>query len=275
MSDAVSIARRDFTNARRSKLLWGMVSIYVAFTALLFWAGTTGSQPNVSDALFGTMFLTALLLPLVVVAASYLAVAGERESNTITFLLGLPTTRRSVVAGKFLSRTAMMVLALGAAFLVGGVMAVALYPEPEFVLFGKFAALTTLLVAAYVGVTVGISAMSANRTQAIAGGVGFYFVTDVFWATGIANAGIRYVFETLLGLSLSEDLYSLIFNLSPVGSYLNTEHLMFDASQYPQLPGTAGEPFYLQPWFSVLILLAWVLVPLAIGYWRFRNAEIG
>jgi ABC-2 type transport system permease protein len=274
MTDAISIARRDFTNARRSKLLWGMISLYALFVGLVFWAGTTDPNPSVSDTLFLGMFMTALFLPLVAVAASYLAVAGERESNTITFLLGLPTARRSVVAGKFLSRTAMVLLALGIAFLIGALLGVLFYPSPELVQLAKFGAVTSLLVGAYVGTTVGISAMAANRTQAIAGAVGVYFITDIFWATNLAVVGIKFIFEQLLGLNLSQNIEELIFLLSPVGSYLNSFHLLFDPAEYSQLP-ELGDPFYLQPEFSVLILLAWIVVPLAIGYWRFANAELG
>jgi ABC-2 type transport system permease protein len=275
VSDALHVARRDFTSARRSRLLWGMIAIYVAFSALVFWAGTTVSEPNVPDALFNTMFLTTLLLPLVAIAASYLAIAGERESNTIQFLLGLPVARRSVVAGKFVSRTAMVLLALVASFVVGAAMAVALYPAPEFGLFLRFAGLTTLLIGAYVGTTVAISAMSSNRTQAISGSVGFYFLTDVLWVFGGGVFAVRFVFEELLGVSLASDVYQFIFVLSPAGSYLNTEHLMFDAADYPQLPPIESEAFFIQPWFSVVILAAWMVLPLAVGYWRFSRAEIG
>ena len=275
MSHAVTVARRDFTSARRSKLLWGMIAIYVGFSALLFWAGTTVDAPNVPDALFNTMFLTTLLLPLVAVAASYLAVAGERESNTVQFLLSQPVSRGSVVAGKFLSRTLLVLVALAISFVVGAVMSVTLYPEPAFGLFLRYAGLTTLLVGAYVGTTVALSASSANRTQAISLSVGFYFLTDVLWVFGGGTAAVRFVFEQLLSVSLAEEVYQFVFVLSPAGSYLNTEHLIFDAANYPQLPPIASDAFYVQPWFSVIILVAWSLVPLAVGYWRFRGAQIG
>jgi ABC-2 type transport system permease protein len=275
MSDAIAIARRDFTNARRSRLLWGLVAVYVAFVALLFWAGTTVEAPDVADAIFNAMFLTTLLLPLVAVGASYLAVAGERESNTVQFLLGLPTRRSSVVGGKFLSRLAVVLGALALAFLAGAAMAVALYPAPEWGLFLGFAALSTLLVAAYVGVTVGLSALVDTRTKAISLGVGFYFLTDVLWVFGGGTFAVRFVFEDLLGVTLAEDLYRLVYNLSPAGSYLNTEYLIFDPADYAQLPELGSGAFYVQPWFSVVILLAWVVVPLAVGYWRFRGADIG
>ncbi len=275
MSETLHVARRDLTSARRSRLLWGMIAIYVLFSALVFWAGTTVDAPNVADALFNTMFLTTLLLPLVAIAASYLAIAGERESNTITFLLSHPIRRRSVVAGKFLSRTAMVLLALGVSFAVGAVLAVALYPEPEFGLFLRYAGLTALLVGAYVGTTVGLSALSSNRTRAISLSVGFYFLTDILWVFGGGTFAVRFVFEELLSVSLAESVYQFIFILSPAGSYLNTEHLMFDAAEYPQLPEIASDAFYVQPWFSVLLLAAWIVVPLLVGYWRFRGTEIG
>ena len=272
---ALIVARRDFTSARRSKLLWGLIGIYVGFAALLFWAGTTVDAPNVPDALFNTMFLTTLLLPLVAVAAAYLAVAGERESGTVQFLLSHPVSRGSVVAGKFVSRTLMVLLALAVSFVVGAVMAATMYPEPTVGLFLRYAGLTTLLVGAYVGTTVALSATSSNRTRAISLGVGFYFLTDVLWVFGGGTAAVRFVFENLLAVSLGETFYQFVFVLSPAGSYLNTEHLIFDAANYPQLPPVASDAFYVQPWFSIVILLAWSLVPLAVGYWRFRDAQIG
>jgi ABC-2 type transport system permease protein len=38
---------------------------------------------------------------------------------------------------------------------------------------------------------------------------------------------------------------------------------------------SAGDPFYIQGWFMIVILAAWVVVPLALGTWRFGNAQIG
>ena len=34
-------------------------------------------------------------------------------------------------------------------------------------------------------------------------------------------------------------------------------------------------PFYLSEWFSALVLLAWILLPVLVGYLRFRTADLG
>jgi len=33
-------------------------------------------------------------------------------------------------------------------------------------------------------------------------------------------------------------------------------------------------PFYLEAWFSVVVLLAWGVVPILLGYWRFERADL-
>jgi ABC-2 type transport system permease protein len=70
LNDASAVARNDFRNVRRSRLLWGVVGVYVAFVALLFYTGGTGDNPAVTQTLFGAVFLTTLLLPLVAVAGA-------------------------------------------------------------------------------------------------------------------------------------------------------------------------------------------------------------
>jgi len=278
MSQTLTVARNDFRDVRRSKLLWGVMGIYVAFTALILYAEGTASEPDLATALFGQFFMTTLLLPLVAIAGSYLAIAGERESNTVAFLLSQPTSRAAVVAGKFLSRSLLIVGSLLVAFVVGGIIAVVMYPSLELGVVGPFVVLSIVFVGAYVGPSVAISAMTDTRSRAIAGAAGFYVLTDVlivFESFSLVNA-LRFLFAETLGLELGQHFYDFVFNLTPAGSHLNTMYFIFDPSTYQQLPALdATQPFYLKPWFSVVILLAWTVVPLAIGYWRFRGAELG
>lgn len=277
MNHVLAVARNDFLNARRAKLIWGVIAIYVAFAAILFYSGSTAAQPDVSQTLFLQVFVTALLLPLVAIAASYLAVAGERESNTMSFVLSRPVARRSVVLGKLLSRMTVLALALVAVLVVGILMAVALYPAPEVIDQLKFVGLTGLLVAAYVGTTIGISAACSTRSRAIAGAVGFYFVSNVLFLFGnISVVGmLRYVLEDLLSLGLAEATYTFIRSLSPAQAYLNSTLEIFNPTNFEQIQVPGELPFYLEPWFMVVILVVWTVVPVALGVLVFRNADIG
>jgi ABC-2 type transport system permease protein len=37
----------------------------------------------------------------------------------------------------------------------------------------------------------------------------------------------------------------------------------------------AGDPFYLQTWFVLVLVVAWTVLPVAVGYWRFDRADLG
>ncbi len=278
LNDASTVARNDFRNVRRSRLLWGVVGIYVAFVALLFYIGGTGDDPAVTQTLFGAVFLTTLLLPLVAVAGAYLAVAGERESNTARFLLSQPTARHSVVLGKFLSRGLTLALALLLAVLVGVGFVVALYPVLEPVAIAKFFGLSLLLVGAYVAVSVGISAAVASRSRAISATMAVYFVTvvlTVFQGFSI-EAALRWVLGDLLGLGIGDDLYAgMVAVASPAEAYLNSTLAIFSPGNFQAIQVSGSLPFYLETWFMIVILLLWTVVPLVLGVLAFDRAEIG
>lgn len=277
MNQTLTVARNDFRDVRRSKLLWGVMSIYVAFTALLVYAAGTAAEPDLATTVFNQFFLTTLLLPLIAISGSYLAIAGERESDTVAFLLSQPTSRAAVVAGKFLSRSVLIVGSLIVAFLVGGAIALVMYPSLVLDVSVPFVILTVVFVGAYVGPSIAISAATNTRSRAIAGTGAFYMLTDVLIVFGDFSlvGALRFLFAETLGLELGQHFYDFVFNLTPAGSYLNTTLLIFDPGEFPQLPAQVPEPFYLKPWFSVVILFGWTVVPLAVGYWRFKGAELG
>lgn len=276
MNDTISIAQYDLRNARRSRILWGVVGIYVAFVALLFYASSTGPSPTVENTIIGAVFFTAVLLPLVAIAGSYLAVAGERESNTIRFLLSQPVDRPSVVAGKLLSRGAMTVGALVLALAVGVVITLLTFPDPDLGPILPFGAFTVLLVGAYVSVAVAISAVSTSRSRAIAGTIGVYFVTDllsVVQGVGL-EALLRGVLGDLLGVDLTDTFYNVALAvISPTRAYINATLGTIDQSQ---LMGDASAevPVFLEPPAMAAVLGAWIVVPLVLGVVAFSRAEI-
>lgn len=277
MSDTLTIARYDLRNARRSRILWGVVAIYVAFLGLLFYAGSTSPSPRVDQTLFGAVFLTAVLLPLVAIAGSYLAVAGERESNTVRFLLSQPVRRRSVVVGKLLSRTLVTVGALVLAVGVGVAIVLVTYPSPDLGPLAAFAGFTLLLVAAYTAVAVGVSAASGSRSRAIAGTIAFYFVTDVFavlQGLGLETL-LRSLFGDGLGLELTDRFYEFaVALLSPAQSYILATLQTLGPENIGVVQVSGPVPVYLEPPALAVVLLGWVALPLAVGVVLFGRTEI-
>ncbi|MFD1645455.1 ABC transporter permease [Haloarchaeobius litoreus] len=272
-----AVVKKDFLDVRRAKLVWGVGLLYTLFAVLSFWG--TGSNPNseIYNALFSMAGIAVLIIPLVALVAAYLSVAGERESGNLKFLLSYPNSRRDVVLGKFIARSAIVVAAIVFAFLVGLAMAMYYFPTVEFVDYVGFVAITLVYALSYVAIAVGISAATSTRSRAMGAAIGSWFVLNVFWNfLPIQPATVIEFLADKLGTSVSQNFKDLVWVLSPTGSYFNALSLVFpDRITGGQGGAAATDPFYLQPEFMFVILAFWIVVPLALGYWRFERADLG
>lgn len=274
MSDILTVARHDGKVVRRSRLLWGVVAIYAAILAIVFYPAG-GGDTSVQFTILGAMWLTTLLFPLVAIVGSYLAISGERESRTIRFLLSQPVARHSVVLGKFLSRG----VTLGVAFLlaigVGTAIIVGMYTDPVFDPLLTFTGLSLLLILAFVAVAVGISAAVASRSRVIAATIGYYFVAVVLSVfPGVSIQSMLQELGSALGLGLEGSMYHLFGSLlSPAVAYLNATMATFPPEARILVPENA--PSYLGTPVQTAVLLAWIVVPLVLGSLLLRRAQIG
>jgi len=281
-SRALSVARIDFLNVRRAKLVWGPVALYTLFMVLFFWGQSESDEPDFYLVLWNLIGVGgALVVPLIALVAAYLAIAGELESGSITYALGLPVSRGEFVAGKFLSRSGVVVVGIVVSFLLGIVASLIFVPDMDFE-YGDyvfFVGITALYGLAYVSVALAISAATSSRSRAMSGAIGFFFVFNLVW--NFLPVGPVQMLEFLgdqLGVEFSDDLLELVYSLSPTGAYLNSSQLLIP-DRLLQTVGSAAssptDPFYIQGWFMLVILAAWVVVPLALGYWRFQRAQLG
>lgn len=303
---SLAVARKDFKDVRRAKTLWLVIGLLGLISGMLAYVfrGSTGTPDSevVQNLFYSIAGINAILLPIVVLIATYLAIAGERDSGSIKFLLGLPNSRRDVVLGKLISRLGMVTVAVAVMFVVALIISLvrfAVFPIGVFV--GIFA-MTVLYGAVFVGVAVAVSALTSSRSRAVAGAVGTYFVSIlVFFLPGInVRAIVRFLHEDLLGLGANIDLYQFVQYVSPFFAFQKALNLVLPermqndffkgerASQATQggqgAPGQEGYeaaveavdlPFYLTDEFGLVILAVWLVVPLALGYWRFERADLG
>lgn len=278
--NALSIAKRDFLNVRRAKLVWVPVALYVLFMLLFYWGQSNSPEPS----FYGIMFSLAtvggiLLIPLVATVAAYLSVAGERESGSIRYQLSLPVSRTDLVIGKLLARSGVVAVALLAAFAIGVVFAWLLVPDMSFEYgeYAAFVALTLLYALTYVAIAVAISAATSSRSRAMGGAIAFFFVFNIVWyflPVG-PQTMVEFVFDEL-GLNYTSNHSQLIFSLSPTGAYLNGLGLAFpDATFGSGEAAATADPFYLQDWFMLVILAVWIAMPLVLGIWKFRRSDLG
>ncbi|MFC4990005.1 MULTISPECIES: ABC transporter permease subunit [Saliphagus] len=277
------IARKDFADAGRSLTLWVVTGLLI-----LLVAGMTAipslleTEEPFGQALYFLFSAVALVIPIVGLLLGYNAVVGERESGSIRFLLGLPNTRRDVVWGKLLGRTAVVVVASVVAFAVGAGVIAWLYDGFVVSDYLALLAFTVVMGLVYLSIAIGVSASVSSRGKAIAGVLGLFVLFDVVWQS--VPMGIYYLLEgswpTLYGEGSLPAWFVLVERLSPGQALSAVAIEIVDVIDVAEIDLTAagrvaGEvPFYLETWFAGVIVIAWIAVPIAIGYARFSRAVL-
>jgi ABC-2 type transport system permease protein len=287
----VTVARKDFEDAVKSRMLWSLIGVLVAIVALIYaaiWFNV--DNPEALDIVGPASAIMQLLVPLVALIAGYLSIVGERRSGSIKVLLSLPPTRRDVVFGKLLGRAGVVASAVLAAFLALVVLSLVVFQALPLADFLGITGASILTGLAFVGIAVGISAMVSSRGTAMAGVVGFYMLCLLFW--DLLTAGIhRIVAGELPGGpgDQFEAWYVFLQWLNPIEAYavltdavLGESFGAFTISLFaPQDVSATGRvvagevPAYLQDPAAVPILLGWFLLPVVLGYLRFRRADLG
>ena len=292
----VAVARKDFQDSIRSRTLLIVIAVFVlllgAMTYLVTWFEPVDFSDGMSAEAYTGLVLIILsgnfpfvpspvpaILPIIGLLLGYKAIVGERESGQLKFLLGLPHSRLDVVVGKLAGRALVgAIAALSGIFVMmlllvlSGSGGLALGP------FVRFTLVTIVFV--LVHVSIGISISAAVPTSGWATGVVLLLIGVFQIAWGAAFTILSFVaFE-----EGTPNWFEFLESLRPAAAYegaLNfivfqpLERSLAEADPTSAPLPEASEVFYLSDWFGLVILLGWVLVPLAIGYALFYRADLG
>ncbi|WP_267641394.1 ABC transporter permease [Haloarchaeobius amylolyticus] len=284
------VARKDFQDAVRSRVLWvvsalfillmaGMVAVF-SLTEGLLTAGGQGGGPGAAPGAAGVNFgpfiflasATTLFVTITALVTCHKSIAGERDSGSMKLLLGLPHSRRDVLVGKTVGRTAVLALPVLLGFLVSYLVAVGYgvdFPLAEYVLF---ALLTVLFAFVYVSIVVGVSATTGSSSRATTLAIGIFFVFEIMW--DVVPTGVLFLVN---GFSLPVNpanypaWYFLVTWVAPSGAYNAAREAVLPESAAVSLPADA---WFLDPAVGFLFLGFWVVASLGVGYRRFERADL-
>lgn len=277
-----TVARDDFRNLAGSSLILGVVGAFVGMVAFIF-ISEIGIYPDPYRTLLDVTTAIILLGPVLLAPLAYQSIVGDRTSGRIKFAMGLPNSRREYFIGKVLSRFAVVTIATVGSVALGFVIAVVGFTNsPDIGRFVVFTVATLLYTLSFTSIFIGISALSKSRTVAMFASLAAYFVLVLFFL-GVAPyinletflAGIG----NLLGTQISASTEYLIKNLSPWVAYGGSTEPIYAgvADQYqriPSVPPSRRSNVAAQTWFDASMLVAWIVIPLVVGFLKFRNAEL-
>jgi ABC-2 type transport system permease protein len=277
------IARKDFAEAVRSKLLWAVTAVFLGLVAVAV------SIPHFDDgapATFGvgmeTLFaVVATMAPVIGLLVGYGAVVGERESGSIRTLLGLPNSRLDVIVGKTVGRVAVVAVAIAIGTAGGAAVLLALYEQFLVGTYLVTAVGMLLFAVVFVAVGVAISASVGSTTRAVAGVFGAFVVLSTLW--DYVPTAIYWAIEGTTPDGLTRPAWFAFLGLLKPGTALSeftfSNLSVLDDGAYVDVGGVAvrvvGDvPFYLSDWFAAVVVLAWIVGPLAVGYLKFRRTPL-
>lgn len=274
-----AVAYKDFQDAIRSRTLTALTLLFALFIGMTAFAFaelfSSDGGGSMNDLLFSIMGPSSLLIPIIAILVSYRSIAGERELGSMRFLLALPHTRRDVVVGKVVGRTAVVFIAVLVGFAVGGVVAL-LYYDFSPLVFLAFTLATMLLGFVYVTIGVGISATTGSVSRAAAGVLGAYILLEYLW--GVFWLLILYIVN---GFSLPTwdgfpAWFDFVVSLSPGTAYSELMISIMNRAQSEWI--FAGQfddsPLSFPDWYPLFVFALWVVLMLVVGYWRFNGADL-
>jgi len=278
-----AIAKKDFRDSVQSRALWGLLVVFVALALLITYSyvefpemvGGT-AEASIGGLVFFMAGVVSLFVSLTAIVICYKAIAGERELGSIKLMLALPHRRRDVLFGKLLGRSAVLSLALAVALVVGFGFGFAMLGTVSLVPVVLFVPATLLFTVVYVSIVVSISASTGSTARATTYAIGFFLLFELLW--DVVPLGVVYVVN---GFSLPEqtpDWLFLMGQLPPSTAYVSALTALL-----PDLTTTVGQDsfagsgidaFYATPEIGFFVLTLWLVVPLAVGWYRFANADL-
>lgn len=215
--------------------------------------------------------LFKFLIPIVTLGYVAPVLVEKRASGALTVLLGLPFSRRTVVLGTLFGRCiviggasllAILValaigVAMGAPIAVSGIVGVAI------------AVLVLVVTFAAMGVAISTTVRTSTRATVAAFGAFFIFVLDLWRHLPVI---ILYVINGLEFPDTVPTWVEFVGALNPMTAFTNVGlgvfPDLFDATQ------STNPAFYEEPPFAAIVVFAWIVGTVGLGYYRFRTTDI-
>jgi ABC-type transport system involved in multi-copper enzyme maturation, permease component len=224
----------------------------------------------------------SFLLPLVALVGSYAALVGERETGSVRFLLGLPNSRVDAYAGKYLSRSAVVLVPLAVGLALTAVVVGLTFANGSVLGILGLTAVSIPYALLFVGIGLSASAYADTSNRSVAVVIAAFVVFRVGWPA-----------IQLLGLQGMEEPYPRpewffwVGRLNPINAYVKLTTLFAEFEYGHPLVSTPGGRFGPLPagetavntiatshWFAAVVLLAWTLLAPIAGLLYFRDRDI-
>ena len=266
----LTITQKELQDARRNRWYLIYVLVFTGLSLALAWLGMTGLG-DYGLAGFGRtaasiINIVLLIVPLMGLTLGAISLAGERERNTLLYLLAQPVTQLEVLLGKYLGLGIALFTALVFGFGISGILIAIQGGSAEIKMYSLMVLLAFLLALVSLSLGFLISSTVRKGSTAISIALFVWLLLLVFGDLGLMGTAM------VLKLGVSQ-LFTLtmlnpmqIFKIAAILNIRGSLEVLGPAGIYALR--TYGAQ--LMP-VLVAVLLAWTLVPLGLAYTAFRK----
>ena len=266
----LTITQKELQDARRNRWYLIYVVVFAVLSLALAWLGMTGLG-DYGLAGFGRtaasiINIVLLIVPLMGLTLGAISLAGERERNTLLYLLAQPVTQLEVMLGKYLGLGIALFSALIFGFGISGILIAIQGGSAEIKLYSLMVLLAFLLALVSLSLGFLISSTVRKVSTAVSIALFIWLLLLVFGDLGLMGTAM------VLNLGVSQLLTLTVLNpmqIFKIAAILNLRGSL-------DVLGPAGI-FALRTYGAQLmpvlvsILLAWILIPLGLAYTAFKK----
>ncbi|MEE9188545.1 MAG: ABC transporter permease subunit [Anaerolineales bacterium] len=270
-NNVITISLKELQDARRNRWYLIYVLVFTGLSLALAWMGMTGLG-DYGLAGFGRtaasiINIVLLVVPLMGLTLGAISLAGERERNTLQYLLAQPVTQFEVLLGKYLGLAIALFSALVLGFGISGIFIALQGGSAEINLYLLMVLLAFMLALVSLSLGFLISSMVRKGSTAISIALFIWLLLLIFGDLGLMGTSImlRLGVGQLLTLTLLNPMQ--IFKIAAILNIRGSLEVLGPAGIYAlRTYGTQLMPGL------IAILLAWILLPLTFAYYAFRRS---
>jgi len=298
------IAEKEFSDAVRSKRLWGLTIVMLALFGLMIFSFTMGQTREtaggeavridpVTQILLSLTASINLVAPLLGLSLGYDAISGEREKGTIRLLLSRPIYRDQVINGKSVSALITMAFTLGLSTMVlVGLSSIVLGAALDLDLVVRitlYVLLAVLLAFVYYSISLLISTASRRSSRSLMLSllvwilftfviplVGFLIAMTMVGPMPPAENEEAIREWTKRVAEITENINLIVPNthFSKIADNLLRARTRLGEmfGEFETVPTTIGEVF-LHGWVNLAVLILYAVAPYAASYAIFTSSE--
>lgn len=256
-----AVARRDGRELAADNTLLVFVALFVVLGAGIAYGSTGVERPGpLSDAL---ALVAMFAVPLTAGTVTHEAVPRNVASGRVRLTLSLPHSRRAFLAGVGAARLALVTAVFCLAVAAGAAVYLLRGGPLNALRLGWLVAATVLLGAAFVAVTLAVTARSRSTALAAAASYGFFLLAFT-WPAAVALG--RVLLAGQFGVAVPESTADAVAQLSPVFAFRDA------MAAVGATGGVAPGP--LPAWACLLVLAAWAAVGFGIAEVRFSRVDL-